>query len=231
MKIADNRVVVLSYELTAEGKLVDKTEADRPLDYIHGTNMLLPKFEKEIEGMEEGDEFSFVLTPEEGYGEYEPKHKFDIPKDSFEVDGVIRDDLLQIGRVIPLLNSSGMVVRGTVAAIKEDAVTMDFNHPLAGKSLSFKGTVISVREATQKELEEGLHGEYLPHEGCCHGGCHHSDEDGGGECCHNQGDGGCCHGHHEDGECCHGGHHGEGEGHCCHHGEGEHHCCHKGDGE
>ena len=77
---------------------------------------------------------------------------------------------------------------------------MDFNHPMAGKTLHFTGKVESVREATEKELTEGLHGEFVPREGCskCHGGCH-GDCEGGceGEC---EGEGNC----HEEGTCkCH----------------------------
>ena len=86
---------------------------------------------------------------------------------------------------------------------------MDFNHPMAGKTLHFSGKVESVREASEKELNEGLHGEYLPQEDChCKGkGKCHGEGDGEG-CCHKEGEG-CCH---EEGEgCCHK----EGEG-CCH---------------
>lgn len=214
MKIENNKVVELEYELSVDGKVVDKTtEMTGPLDYIHGTHMLLPKFESEIEGMEPESEFAFTLTPEEGYGEYDSKRKFDIPKSSFEVDGAIREDLLVIGRVIPLLNSSGMVVQGTIAEIHEDTVTMDFNHPMAGKVLNFKGKIVSVRDATEKELTEGLHGEFAPQEGGC---CHHGK---GGGCCHGEGHG------EGDHECCHG--EGHGEGHECHcHEEGGDHECH-----
>lgn len=225
MKIENNKVVELSYELTVDGKVVDKTtEMTGPLDYIHGAHMLLPKFEAELEGMEPDSEFEFTLTPEEGYGEYDPKHKFDIPKSSFEIDGVIREDLIVVGKVIPMLNSSGAVVQGTIAAVHDDKVTMDFNHPMAGKTLNFKGKVISVRDATEKELTEGLHGEFLPKEGCCHGkgGCHGKHHDG--ECCHGEGDG-CCHEHGE-GCGCH-----EGDGDCCCHGEGDGQCgCHNNGG-
>lgn len=213
MKIENNKVVELEYELSVDGKVVDKTtEMTGPLDYIHGTHMLLPKFESEIEGMEPDSEFAFTLTPEEGYGEYDSKRKFDIPKSSFEVDGAIREDLLVIGRVIPLLNSSGMVVQGTIAEIHEDTVTMDFNHPMAGKTLNFKGKIVSVRDATEKELTEGLHGEFAPQEGGC---CHH-------------GKGGCCHGEgHGEGHECHCHDEGHGEGHECHcHDEGSEHECH-----
>ena len=104
-----------------------------------------------------------------------------------------------------MLNQAGQVVQGTVHEVTESAVTMDFNHPMAGKTLHFTGKVESVRSATDKELTEGLHGEYLPpeeHE-CCHGkgDCHKGEGEG---CCHGEG--------HGDGECCH---KGEGEG-CCH---------------
>ncbi len=223
MNISKDKVVELEYELTVDGKIVDKTsDMTGPLDYIHGEHMLLPKFESELEGLEPGDEFAFILSPAEGYGEYDPKHKFDIPKSSFEADGVLREDLLQVGKVIPLLNSSGAVVQGKIDAISEDKVTMDFNHPMAGKTLNFKGKVLTVRDATEKELTEGLHGEFLPPSGGC---CHHGN---GGGCCHKdgKGEGGCC-GHHDDGhECCH---HGDGEN-GCHHDE-NHECCHNGEGE
>ena len=150
MKIENNKVVELTYELTVDGKVVDKAET-KPLDYIHGTHMLLPKFETEIEGLEPGSEFAFTLTPEEGYGEYDPKHKFDLPKSAFEVDGVVQEELLKIGNIVPMLNSAGMVVQGVVASISEDVVTMDFNHPMAGKTLNFTGKIVSVRDATEKE--------------------------------------------------------------------------------
>lgn len=216
MKIENKKVVELTYELTVDGKVVDRTtEMTGPLDYIHGEHMLLPKFEAELEGLEPESEFAFTLTPEEGYGEYDPKHKFEIPKQSFEIDGKIREDLMQVGKIIPMLNSSRMVVQGLIAAVNDDTVTMDFNHPMAGKTLNFKGKVVSVRDATEKELTEGLHGEFVPKEGGCHGGCGCHHEDGDHECCHGEGhEGGCCHGDGHEGEChCHGEGH-EGECHC-----------------
>ena len=206
MKAQQDYVVGVSYELEVEGKIADKARSEAPLEYIHGTGMLLPKFEAAVEGKEPGETFDFVLSPEEGYGEYNPKYKFDIPKTSFSVDGQVREDLLEIGRVIPMLNSAGQVVQGTIAAVGYDTVTMDFNHPMAGKTLHFTGKVETVRAATEKELAEGLHGEYLPQDECgCGCGCGHDDCD-----CHGEGHEGCG-GHHHDGECCH-----HGEGHCHH---------------
>ena len=189
MKAAQDKVVAVSYELEVEGKIADKAGSEKPLEYIHGTGMLLPKFEAAVEGKEPGETFDFILSAEEGYGEYNPAYKFDIPKSSFEVEGILREDLLRIGNIIPMLNGSGQVIQGTIAAIGEESVTMDFNHPMAGKTLHFTGKVEAVRDATAKELEEGLHGEYLPKEGCGHK-CHHGEGEG---CCHGDGEG-CCHG-------------------------------------
>lgn len=188
MKVDKNNVVALSYTLEVEGQIADSASTEKPLEYIHGTGMLLPKFEAEVDGQEPGETFSFTLSPEEGYGTYNSALCFNIPKSSFEVDGVLREDLLRVGAIIPMYNGQGQVVQGRISEIGDETVLMDFNHPMAGKTLNFCGTVVSVREATAKELEEGLHGEYLPHQGgcggChgkCHGGCH-----GEGEC-----EGGC----------------------------------------
>ena len=194
MKIEKNKVAVVTYELEVDGKTVDRATREKPLEYIHGMHMLIPKFEAEVAGLAEGEAFAFTIAPEEGYGPYEEKRKFDVPKSAFTVNGELREDLMQPGRTVPMLNASGHVVNATIVAVKEDAVTLDFNHPMAGKTLHFRGEVVSVRDATGKELTEGLHGEFLPpEEGChCHGKGH------GGGCCHGEGHGdGCCHGHHE----------------------------------
>lgn len=179
MRIEKNKVVALSYEVETEGRTVDKMTEEKPLEYIHGGRMLLPVFEAAIDGHEPGYEFDFDVKPEDGYGFYEENKRVEIPKSAFIVDGKMHDELLSLGRVLPMLNSEGEIVQGMVSEIKDDSVVMDFNHPMAGKTLHFKGKVISVRDATEKELKEGLHGEYLPREGHC---CHHGK--GGGECCH-----------------------------------------------
>ena len=198
MEITNKKVVAVSYTLEVEGKTADKAGADAPLEYIHGTGMLIPGFEAALAGKKPGDGFDFVLSPAESYGEYNPEHCFDIPLSSFEVNGQLREDLLKVGAIIPMLNGSGQVVQGKIAAISKDTVTMDFNHPMAGKTLHFTGKVESVREATQKELEEGLHGEFLPPQGChckkgkghCKEGHCKEDGDCGGDC-NCSGDCGC----------------------------------------
>jgi FKBP-type peptidyl-prolyl cis-trans isomerase SlyD len=198
MKIQKNKVVAVSYELEVEGKTADKAGSEAPLEYIHGTGMLLPKFEAALDGKVAGDPFEFTLSPEEGYGTYNPNYLVQLPMEAFIIDGRTATELLVPGRTLPMLNSEGQVVQGTIAAVGEKTVTMDFNHPMAGKILHFTGKVEAVREATEKELTEGLHGEYLPKEGCgnCHkGGCKDGDcgceGDCGSEDCGCEGDCGC----------------------------------------
>ena len=179
MKIEQNKVVEFCYELEVEGAVVDQTTKERPLDYIHGTGSLLPKLEATIEGMEPGDRFDVTISPADGYGEVEPERIIDLPKSAFEVNGEVREDLLVPGNTIPMLNGMGGVIPGVVLEVSEDSVKMDLNHRMAGKTLHFTGEIISVREATEKELTEGLHGEYVQSCGCH--GCHGGDCEGGCE--------------------------------------------------
>ena len=203
MKITENAVVEFSYELEVDGQVVDHTTKEKPLDYIHGTGSLLPKLEAHIEGMQAGDKFEITLAPADAYGEVDPQRIIDLPKAAFEVNGEVREDLLVPGNTIPMMNSMGGVIPGVVLEVTADSVKMDLNHQMAGKTLHFSGEIISVREATEKELTEGLHGEYVHSCGCgggCHGGGCHGGECGGhdGEC------GGCGEGHEGDCGCgCH----------------------------
>ena len=193
MKIGQNKVVEFVYELEVDGQVVDRTVVERPLDYIHGTGSLLPKLEEHIEGMQAGDKFDVTLSPADGYGEVDPDRIIDLPKGAFEVNGEIREDLLVPGNTIPMMNSMGGVIPGVVLEVTADSVKMDLNHRMAGKTLHFTGEVVSVREATEKELTEGLHGEYVHSCGC--GGCGgHGGGCGdceGGHCSDSEGDCGC----------------------------------------
>ena len=199
MKINQNKVVVLSYAAKVDGMIVDQMTEEKPLDYIQGNNMLLPKLEEALEGKEEGYEFDLILQPEDAYGIYDEARVVDIPKDAFVVNGQLHEEILRIGNMIPMYNGEGQIVHGRVTELKESVVVMDFNHPMAGKTLSFTGKVISVREATEKELTEGLHGEFVPQGGgcsCgggCNGGCGGGCNGGCGGGCGDGGCGGGCH--------------------------------------
>ncbi|MBR4788276.1 MAG: peptidylprolyl isomerase [Bacteroidales bacterium] len=215
MKVQNNKVVSLAYRLEVDGRIADQAGRDNPLEYIHGTHMLLPKFEQAVEGKEPGDSVSFTLSPEEGYGVHNPQRVVDLPKEAFMIDGVMHEELMEVGRILPMMGQDGSVIQATVKAVGDKHVSMDFNHPMAGKTLNFTVEVVAVRDATESELTNGLHGEYLPQEEheCRHGRghCHKHEGEGEGECCHkHEGDGECCH-HGEGGHC----HDHEDDGCCC----------------
>lgn len=203
MKISKDKVVEFIYELEVDGNIVDHTTKERPLDYIHGTHGILPKLEAHIEGMEAGDKFTVTLAPEDAYGEVDPNKIIDLPKTAFEVNGEIREDLLVPGTRIPMMNSMGAVIPGVVLEVSENTVKMDLNSEMAGKTLHFTGEIISVREATEKELAEGLHGEFV-HSNGCGGGCH-GNHGGCGGCGGGCGEGSCGEGSCGEGGCGEGG--------------------------
>ena len=176
MTIQDEKVVSLTYLLEVEGQVRDQATEDSPLEFIFGLGYLLPKFEEYLLGKAVGDSFEFDLSPEEGYGRYDSEAVVELPMHIFEIDGKIQDGLLEVGRVIPMMNQQGGVIPGKVVGVGDRSVTMDFNHELAGKELHFTGKVIGVRDATEVELTDGLHGERAA-QGCggecssCNGNC------------------------------------------------------------
>lgn len=176
MTIQDEKVVSLSYTLLVDGEVKDSATEENPLEFIYGLGYLLPKFEEYLLGKEVGDTFEFVLSPEEGYGVYDNQAVIDLPKHIFEIDGKIQEQLLIPGQVIPMMNQAGGVIPGKVVEVSADSVKMDFNHDMAGKELHFTGKVTAIRDATEKELTDGLHGERAA-KGCsgncssCGSGC------------------------------------------------------------
>ena len=174
MTIQDEKVVSLAYTLRVDGQVKDQATEEKPLEFIFGLGYLLPKFEEYLLGKTVGDSFEFTLSPEEGYGIYDAKAVVELPKTIFVIDGKLQEQLLVAGTVIPMMNQAGGVIPGKVVAVSDDTVKMDFNHELAGKDLYFTGKVVALRDATEKELTDGLHGERAAcggNCGDCGGGC------------------------------------------------------------
>ncbi len=178
MIIEKGKVVSVLYELRAadgSDELIEKVNENRPLQYLQGYGNLLPKFEEQLEGLKEGDTFDFVLKSEDAYGQPSNEAIVNVPISVFEVDGKIDDELLTIGNIIPMMDNQGNRFNGKVLEVTLDNVKMDFNHPLAGVDLHFKGSILNIREATQEEL---MHGHiHQTSSGCsCGGGCSCSEE-------------------------------------------------------
>jgi len=177
MKVEQNKVVSLSYILTVDGEMIETVPANKPMEFIMGTGYLLPKFEEHINGKSVGDSFELTLSANDSYGEVNPDAIVELPKSIFEVDGKIEDGLLEVGEILPMADADGNRMQGVIDEVLEESVIMNFNHPLAGEELHFKGTIVAVREATSDELTKGLYGEKS--DGCsdddcstCGCGCH-----------------------------------------------------------
>ena len=158
MKVEKNKVVSVSYELRTKENdedIVDLAYEENPLNFIYGTGMMLPKFEENLADLTADSTFDFMLTSEEGYGSRNEDNMSEIPKNVFEQNGKIEAGLLDIDNIIPLQDDKGNHFNGKVVSVTDDVIKLDFNHPLADEDLYFTGKVISVREATQQELEHG----------------------------------------------------------------------------
>jgi len=159
MTISEEKVVSLSYTLIVDGDVIESVKEDKPMRFIYGQGYLLPAFEEKILGKKTGDEFTFVLSPKDGYGGVDSNAIVELSKDIFKVNGTIEEGLLVKDKVIPMQDSHGNQLNGIVEEVLEDTVKMNFNHPLAGCELNFSGKVVEIRQATDKELIEGLYGE------------------------------------------------------------------------
>ena len=159
MEIGKNKVVTVSYALKVDGEIWEESTEEQPLLYISGIGMMIPGFENQLNGLKKGAQYTISVTPDQGYGEYNPEAVAELPMSTFEVDGELQKELLFVGNLIPLQDQDGNPLNGEVTAITDEFVTIDFNHKLSGKVLHFEGEVIDVREATPEELDHGhVHG-------------------------------------------------------------------------
>ena len=169
MKVEMNKMIAVDYKLTVDGAIADQSQPGQPLEFIAGMGMLLPKFEEAIMGKEPGESVSFTLEAKDGYGEVIAEAIVELPKTVFMMDGKVAEDILFVGSQIPMSTADGQHMMGLVKEVKDETVMMDFNHPMAGKTLNFDVTVVSVRDTTPEDLAKFMGG------GCscgdCGGGC------------------------------------------------------------
>jgi len=160
MTITRDSVVTIHYTLKDDdGAVIDSSAAGEPLAYLHGHGNIVPGLERELTGRNAGDKVSVRVAPAEGYGEYDQRL----------VQSVPRRALHGIKDVQPGMHLRAQTEQGpraiTVTRVAGDMVTLDGNHPLAGKHLNFDIQIEEVRPATEEELSHGhVHG---------HGGHHH----------------------------------------------------------
>lgn len=186
MKIEEGTVVSLDYTLKDdEGAVLDQSQPEQPLVYLQGHRNIIPGLESALEGKAVGDTVEVRVSPEEGYGLPNPALEQVVPKERFQ--GV---EDLQVGMQFQANTDQGPVsVR--VISVDGDNVTVDGNHPLAGKHLNFNVSVLELRAATEEEL---AHGHIQQDSGCCGGGSCSTEAGQEEGCCseEKQPQEGCC---------------------------------------
>lgn len=154
MKAGRGKVVVVHYRLTGDdGDLLDSSEGQEPLTYLHGYDGLLPGLERGLEGLEAGQKSRVDLLADDAYGPHDPEAVIQATRDQFP------DDM----ELAPGLEVAARSEEGTmtfrVVEVSETGAILDGNHPLAGRNLHFDVDVIEVREATADEIAHGhVHG-------------------------------------------------------------------------
>ncbi|MEZ7887494.1 MAG: FKBP-type peptidyl-prolyl cis-trans isomerase SlyD [Flavobacteriales bacterium] len=147
MTIKTGSEVTLLYKLTydnAEGELIEETTTEEPMSFSFGKGEMLDAFEEELAGKKGSEEFSFTLTPEQAYGEVQGELVVEYTKDSFLVEGELDEDFLQEGEWIEMTDDDENVFEGMIEENKVNTVLVNFNHPLAGESIHFKGLITKV---------------------------------------------------------------------------------------
>lgn len=166
MKIEKDKFVSINYTLKDENGIELDSSGKEPLDYIHGNGMLISGLEKELEGKEPRDKFHVVVKAKDAYGEYNENLIAELPKNQFG-----DADSIEIGMAFQALSEDGTPFIVHVVNITDETVTIDGNHELAGKDLSFDVEIVNVRDATEEDFTRNCSCGCGGNCGGCEGGC------------------------------------------------------------
>lgn len=138
-QVTEGNTVKVLYTLTVEGKVIDKSINNEAFEFKVGDNQVVPGFENAVKGMKLGEKKSFKLSPADGYGEIDPSAFQEIPLSNLPANIIPAP-----GMTLQAMSPEGQTVIVTVKEVKKDTVVMDFNHPLAGKTLDFDIEVVGI---------------------------------------------------------------------------------------
>ena len=170
MKIEKDKVVSINYVLTdSDKKEIDSSNETGPLKYVHGNGYLIKGLEEQLEGKQVGEKFTAFVKAVDAYGEYDKALVVEVPRDQFDSSVEI-----EVGMQFQASSPVGPTIV-TVKKIENDKITIDANHELAGKDLTFDVEVVEVRDMTEEEAKQ-------LEEGCCGGGCGGCGGDCDGNC-------------------------------------------------
>lgn len=143
LPIEPNMRVTLNFSLALEtGEEVDSNFGQEPVSFVMGDGSLLPGFERRLIGMRAGDEAEFRIPPDEGFGDPQDDNIQEIPRREFDADSP-----LEPGMLFSFADAAGGEVPGMIAAVDEESVTVDFNHPLSGRTIHFRVRIARVEPA------------------------------------------------------------------------------------
>jgi FKBP-type peptidyl-prolyl cis-trans isomerase SlyD len=155
MAIGANKVVTLNYDLSDDkGNLIQSTKEQAPFVYLSGNNQILPKLEQAVDTMIIGSKKNITLNSSDAYGDYDEKAVQQVKKEEFPADAD-----LKAGMEFMAQSPDGNPIPFVIKEVLDEEITIDFNHPLAGKNLNFDVQLVDVRDATAEELQHGhVHG-------------------------------------------------------------------------
>lgn len=149
--VSQDVVVTLHYRLTLDdGSLVEESTADDPLTYLHGHDNIIPGLEEALDGMSVGEQKMVVVEPDDAYGEYDPDEIVEV--DLADLPSGLQPE---VGMMLAVPDENGDHDIAQITVVEADYITLDFNHPLAGKRLHFDVTIAGLRSATADELAHG----------------------------------------------------------------------------
>lgn len=149
-EVADRVVVKMEYTLTVDGEVLDSSKDEGPLEYLQGFQNIIPGLEKEMEGMKIGESKSVVVQPTDGYGNYDDGAVKEVPRSEFPEEVPMEE-----GIELQVTDDEGDTMLATITAVGEETVTLDTNHPLAGKELLFEVEVVGLRNPLEDEISHG----------------------------------------------------------------------------
>jgi len=140
--VKDGMLVSMEYTLKGtDGKVIDSSKGKEPLKYVHGQKSMIPGLEKELTGMKVGSEKNVTVKPEDAYGPRNPNAVQEIPKEK------IPPNALKVGAVLQGQDDQGRPMLARIQEIKDKAVVIDMNHPMAGKTLVFNIKIVDIQPA------------------------------------------------------------------------------------
>ncbi len=145
----------MHYELfTASGELLETTQEDGPVRYVHGDEEILPGLEAALEGHGAGDEVRVTLSAQDAYGDYNPEGLVSVPRQQFDDDADLEPDTWITVTVAESEETDEGELEMRVVEVREDEVILDANHPLAGQAVTFAVSVIAVAPGPPEDPEE-----------------------------------------------------------------------------